>query len=138
MGFVAAEVSNGLGRHRVYLAPGAFKKYLKYDYLDWIQVFTTLLLMKISICLFLLRLSDFRKLRLWLYGLIVFLITSHVPLIFLMIFQCSPIRKYWTSPLEGPGTCFGKDTVEIIIIIQGGKLFDPTASDPFYSRGFLV
>lgn len=119
MGFVAAEVSNGLGRHKSYLAPGSFKKYLKYDYLDWIQVFVTLLLMKVAICLFLLRLSNFRKLRLWLYGLIVLLVTSHVPLIFLMIFQCSPISKYWTNPLEGPGACFSKNTVELIIIIQG-------------------
>lgn len=120
MGFVGAEVSNGLGRHRFYLTPGAYKKFLKYDYLDWAQVFATLMLSKISICLFLLRLSNFRKLRLGLYGLIAFLITSHVPLFFLMIFQCSPISKYWTNPLEGPGVCFSKATVETIIIVQGG------------------
>ena len=122
MGFVAAEVSNGLGRHKFYLPPGGYKKYLKYDYLDWAQVFMTLALSKISICLFLLRLSNYRNLRLWLYGLIAFLITSHVPLLFLMIFQCSPVRKYWVSPLEGPGVCFSKATVETIIIVQGGEL----------------
>ncbi|KAI4187397.1 MAG: hypothetical protein LQ348_004087 [Seirophora lacunosa] len=119
MGFVAAEVENGLGRHRYYLKPGAFKKFLKYDYLDWAQVFVTLALCKISICLFLLRLSSFRRLRWWLHGLIVFLIVSHLPLLFLVIFQCTPISKYWTNPLEGPGVCFTKATVETIIIIQG-------------------
>ncbi|KAL8693980.1 MAG: hypothetical protein Q9218_001278 [Villophora microphyllina] len=119
MGFVGAEVSNGLGRHRYYLHPGAYKKFLKYDYLDWAQVFATLLLSKISICLFLLRLSNFRRLRLGLYALIAFLITSHVPLFFLIIFQCSPIRKVWNNALEGPGTCFTRATVETIIIIQG-------------------
>ncbi|KAI4205276.1 MAG: hypothetical protein LQ350_000598 [Teloschistes chrysophthalmus] len=119
MGFVGAEVSNGLGRHRYYLPAGGYKKFLKYDYLDWAQVFATLMLSKISICLFLLRLSNFRRLRLGLYALIALLITSHVPLFFLIIFQCSPIRKYWVSPLKGPGTCFTRATVETIIIIQG-------------------
>ncbi|KAI4213383.1 MAG: hypothetical protein LQ351_003883 [Letrouitia transgressa] len=38
MGFVGAEISNGLGRHRYYLRPGAYKKFLKYDYLDWAQM----------------------------------------------------------------------------------------------------
>ena len=121
MGFVGAEVSNGLGRHRYYLPSGGYKKFLKYDYLDWAQVFIILGLCKISICLFLLRLSSFRRLRLGLYALIVFLFTSHVPLLFLVIFQCSPIRKYWTNPLEGPGICFSPVTRENIVIIQGGQ-----------------
>ncbi|KAI4233244.1 MAG: hypothetical protein LQ349_004533 [Xanthoria aureola] len=119
MAFVGAEVSNGLGRKRFYLAPGSYKKFLKYDYLDWVQVFLTLLLSKISICLFLLRLSSFRKIRLGLHGMNIFLITSHIPLTFLMMFQCTPISKYWRNPLEGPGKCFDKDTVAIIIIVQG-------------------
>lgn len=122
MGFVAAEVSNGLGRKRYYLAPGGYKKFLKYDYLDWVQVFLTLMLSKISICLFLLRLSSFRKIRLGLHAMIIFLVTSHVPLTFLIIFQCSPISKYWRNALSGPGYCFTKATVETIIIIQGGEL----------------
>lgn len=123
MGFVGAEVSNGLGRHKFYLEPGGYQKFLKYDYLDWAQVFATLALSKISICLFLLRLSSFRRLRFWLYALIIFLIVSHVPLFFLIVFQCSPIRKYWANPLEGPGSCFSKATVETIIIVQGGESF---------------
>lgn len=138
MGFVGAEVSNGLGRHRFYLAPGAYKKYLKYDYLDWVQVFLTLALCKIAICLFLLRLSNYRNLRLWLYGLIVLLVTTHVPLSFLMIFQCSPIRKYWVSPLEGPGICFSKATVETIIIIQGGELLNLVMSDLSFSHDYSI
>lgn len=135
MGFVAAEVENGLGRHRYYLKPGAYKKYLKYDYLDWAQVFLTLALCKISICLFLLRLSSFRRLRWWLHGLIVFLIVSHLPLFFLIVFQCTPIHKYWTNPLDGPGVCFTKATVETIIIIQGGMSCWPCCSSIIPSLG---
>ncbi|KAL9000871.1 MAG: hypothetical protein Q9169_000626 [Polycauliona sp. 2 TL-2023] len=119
MGFVGAEVSNGLGRKRYYLAPGSYKKFLKYDYLDWAQVFLTLMLSKISICLFLLRLSSFRKIRLGLHAMNVFLIISHIPLTFIFIFQCSPVSKYWRNPNEGSGTCYSKDTVAHIIIVQG-------------------
>ncbi|KAL8902067.1 MAG: hypothetical protein Q9192_000211 [Flavoplaca navasiana] len=38
MGFVGTEVANGLGRKRYYLEPASYKKFLKYDYLDWVQV----------------------------------------------------------------------------------------------------
>ncbi|KAL8674515.1 MAG: hypothetical protein Q9168_001107 [Polycauliona sp. 1 TL-2023] len=119
MGFVGAEVSNGLGRKRFYLAPGGYKKFLKYDYLDWVQVFLTLMLSKISICLFLLRLSSFRRIRLGLHAMNIFLVTSHIPLTFLIIFQCNPVSKYWRNPNDGPGSCFSKDTVAHIIIVQG-------------------
>ncbi|KAL8949431.1 MAG: hypothetical protein Q9222_004454 [Ikaeria aurantiellina] len=76
MGFVGAEVSNGLGRHKFYLPSGGYKKFLKYDYLDWAQVFATLALSKISICLFLLRLSSFRRVRLGFTGIICIVRTA--------------------------------------------------------------
>ena len=123
MGFVGTEVANGLGRKRYYLEPASYKKFLKYDYLDWVQVFLTLMISKISICLFLLRLSSFRKIRLGLHAMNIFLITSHIPLTFLIVFQCSPISKYWRNPHDGPGKCFSKDAVARIIIVQGGQFF---------------
>ena len=112
------EVFYGLGRHLHYLSPYQYSHYLKYDYLDWIQVFVTLGLSKISICLFLLRLSKFDRLRRSLQGLIVIIVLTHVPLTLLMIFQCNPVQKYWNTTL--PGSCFSKSTVERIIIAQGG------------------
>ncbi|KAL9030918.1 MAG: hypothetical protein Q9180_006859, partial [Flavoplaca navasiana] len=123
MGFVGTEVANGLGRKRYYLEPASYKKFLKYDYLDWVQVFLTLMISKISICLFLLRLSSFRKIRVGLHAMNIFLITSHIPLTFLIVFQCRPISKYWRNPHDGPGKCFSKDTVAHIIIVQGGQFF---------------
>lgn len=115
-----AEVFYGLGRHYHYLSPYQYEQYLKYDYLDWIQVFVTLALCKISICQFLLRLSKFDKLRRFLHACIVVVIVSHLPLMLLMIFQCNPVQKYWDKDL--PGSCFRKETVEKIIISQGGEL----------------
>lgn len=117
-----AEVFYGLGRHLHYLSPYQYAHYLKFDYLDWIQVFVTLAVSKISICQFLLRLSKFDRLRRFLQVLVAIIILTHVPLTLLMIFQCNPVQKYWDQTL--PGSCFSKKTVERIIISQGGMYQD--------------
>ena len=122
MGFVMLEVDYGLGRHVRYLPPDHYQGFLKYNFLDWIQVFVTLALEKISICLFLLRISKFERWRWFLFGLIAFLVVTHVPLTLLYIFQCIPLRKVWeTVEEEVPGHCMSKKTVQKIIIVQGGE-----------------
>lgn len=122
MGFVMIEVDYGLGRHVRYLPLDHYEGFLKYNFLDWIQVFVTLALSKISICLFLLRISKFERWRWFLFGLIAFLVVTHVPLTLLYMFQCIPIQKAWQSA-QGPvpGHCMSKKAVEKIIIVQGGR-----------------
>lgn len=122
MGFVMLEVDYGLGRHVQYLTPDHYEGFLKYNFLDWIQVFITLALSKISICLFLLRISKFERWRWFLFGLIGFLVVTHVPLTLLFMFQCIPLQKNWET-VEGavPGHCMSKKAVEKIIIVQGGE-----------------
>lgn len=122
MGFVMLEVNYGLGRHVQYLPQGHYEGFLKYNFLDWIQVFITLALSKISICLFLLRISKFERWRWFLFGLIGFLVVTHVPLTLLFIFQCIPLQKNWETVEEAvPGHCMSKKAVETIIIVQGGE-----------------
>lgn len=120
MGFVMLEVDYGLGRHVQYLPADHYEGFLKYNFLDWIQVFVTLALSKISICLFLLRISKFERWRWFLFGLIAFLVVTHVPLTLLFIFQCIPLQKNWETVEEAvPGHCMSKKAVEKIIIVQG-------------------
>ena len=121
MGFVMLEVDYGLGRHVRYLPADHYEGFLKYNFLDWIQVFVTLALSKISICLFLLRISKFERWRWFLFGLIAFLVATHVPLTLLYIFQCIPLQKNWET-VQGtvPGHCMSKKAVQKIIIVQGG------------------
>ena len=122
MGFVMLEVDYGLGRHVRYLPPDHYQGFLKYNFLDWIQVFITLALSKISICLFLLRISKFERWRWFLFGLIGFLVLTHVPLTLLFVFQCLPLQKNWETVEEAvPGHCMSKKAVEKIIIVQGGE-----------------
>ena len=115
--FVIVEVSYALGRHKNLLPLAQYTGFLKYDYLDWAQCFLVLAVTKISICLFLLRLSVFNNLRKILWGLISFLVISHLTLFFLIVFQCEPIHKVWDTEVQG--TCFRKYTVEKIVIVQG-------------------
>lgn len=85
-----------------------------------LKVFLTLALAKISICLFLLRLSQFEKLRYFLYGLIVFIALTHLPLFLLIVFQCNPVSKNWHP--DRPGSCFSREALEGITNAQGGNL----------------
>ena len=110
------EVSYGLGQHRVDLSVEQYRNFLKYYYLDTAQFFIALATCKISICLFLLRLSQFNKLKRILYGLIAFLVVTHLTLFFLNVFQCSPVDKVWN--LDDQGRCFSEQTVMNILISQ--------------------
>ena len=120
LSFYVCMVLYGLGRHKYYLSNYDYKEFLKYDYLDWLQAFITLAISKISICLLLLRLSRFSKLKKVLYMLIGFIIATHLPLLILIIVQCSPIEKEWNTVLVGH--CFSKEMIARILIAQGCTL----------------
>ena len=119
MGFVMLEIYWGLGRHKYFLKHENYVGFLKYNHLDWCQVFITLAVSKIAICLFLLRISKFDRWRNFLYGVITFLVLTHLPLTFLYIYQCRPINKVWDKKI--PGNCWSLSTVEKIVIVQGGE-----------------
>ncbi len=84
------------------------------------QTFLTLMLTKISICLFLLRIMVERWLRWPVYTLITVLIVFHMTCVFLFLGICRPIQSYWEVGVNG--VCLGKGQVEKIIIAQGGEL----------------
>ena len=122
-GFVVTEVSYGLGQHRDDLSVEQYRNFLKYYYLDTVQFFVALATCKISICLLLLRLSQFNKLKSVLYGLIAFLVVTTVVLDLLYALQCRPVHKVWD--LSTPGVCFSQNLVLNITIVQGGEYAIP-------------
>ncbi|KAL8992892.1 MAG: hypothetical protein Q9169_006757 [Polycauliona sp. 2 TL-2023] len=117
LAFYVCMVLYGLGRHIYYLSHYDFKMFLKWDYLDWIQAILTLAISKISICLLLLRLSKFSALKKSLYWLIVFIATTHLPLLILMVVQCRPVEKAWNTVIDGQ--CFSKNMNANILVAQG-------------------
>lgn len=76
---------------------------------------------KISICLFLLRITVSKSFIRPLQASIVILVISNVIISLLWILQCRPhLDKAWNTKL--PGTCFEKATLEHIILSQAGIL----------------
>ena len=117
-GFITAEVLNGLGRHEYYLTPSQKRNFQAVGWADWIQVFITLCLTKVSICLFLLRIVDSRKVVRGMYVLIGFMVLFSSIFIFLFIGICRPLKAYWDVGVNG--WCFSNPQVESIVIAQGG------------------
>ena len=85
---------------------------------DWVQVFITLALTKISICLFLLRIVNTGMVKTVMFTVIgiTVLFTSVCVLLFLGI--CRPLQAYWDVGVNGK--CLSNPQVEGIIIAQGG------------------
>ena len=118
--FVTGEVINGLGRHEYYLEPSQRRNYQALAWADWVQVFITLLLTKISICLFLLRIVASSKVKRLMYGLIVFMVLFTAVCVFLFLGICRPLKAYWDVGVKG--TCLSDRQVESIVIAHGGRL----------------
>ena len=118
--FVTAEVFNGLGRHEYYLEPSQLRNYQALSWADWVQVFITLLLTKISICLFLLRIVNSSKVTRLMYGLIGFMVLFTAVCVFLFLGICRPLKAYWD--MGSQGTCLSNRQVESVVIAQGGTL----------------
>ena len=90
-------VPRGNGRHREFIAK---EDYEYINFLTWLTqlfLFPILCLLKISVCLLVLRIKSTKKLRYGLWSLIVLLIlTTLLPEIVLLA-ECSPVSAYWTS-----------------------------------------
>ncbi|KAG8531814.1 uncharacterized protein KY384_003450 [Bacidia gigantensis] len=117
-GMITTEIiQGGLGRHGYYLQPDQKRHFLAVGWGDWIQTFVTLALMKIAICLFLLRIVDARKIRLVLWGFIGFIVLFTLTFIALFLAICRPIRAYWTVMPEAH--CLTDLQIQYITLAQG-------------------
>ena len=115
------EVHYGFGRHQYYLTAYQLQEFQKYTYGEWIQTFATLMWLKVSICLFLLRIPTSKALIRPLQGAIAFLILSNVILTLLWILQCLPVAASWNMKISGK--CFTKDQLREIILAQASEKF---------------
>ena len=74
---------------------------------------------KISICLFLLRIVDSRKVRIALYSLIGGLVLFTSVSVCLFLGVCRPSRAYWDVGVNG--ICLSNHQVESVVLAQGSK-----------------
>lgn len=119
-GLITAEIIvGGLGRHSYYLQPSQRRLFVAVGWSDWIQTFITLMFTKISICLFLLRIVDGRKVRMAMHTLIGCLVLFTTVFTCLFLGICRPLKAYWNTGVES--VCLSDKVVENILIAQGGS-----------------
>ncbi|KAL6717791.1 hypothetical protein ACLMJK_003876 [Lecanora helva] len=116
-GLITAEVLSGLGRHEYYLTPSQRSNLQALGWADWIQTFITLALMKISICLFLLRIVETHVVVRSMYAIIAFVTLFTAISVFLFLGVCRPLRSYWTVGVNG--VCLSDRQLESVAIAQG-------------------
>ncbi|KAL8967968.1 MAG: hypothetical protein Q9183_002677, partial [Haloplaca sp. 2 TL-2023] len=122
LGLITTEViAAGLGRHSYYLQPEQRRLFTVLGWADWVQTFITLMLTKISICLFLLRIVDHRKIRISIYVLIGCLVLWTFVSVFLFLGICRPLNAYWDYGVDG--VCMSDRVIENIVIAQGGSFY---------------
>ncbi|KAK0616402.1 hypothetical protein B0T14DRAFT_436022 [Immersiella caudata] len=92
----------GNGRHRWYISPD---DYMNNNMLGWyaqVILFLSMCLLKVSICLLILRIKKERGLKIFLYALMAGLFITNFGCVVILLAQCRPISAYWT----GVGVCW--------------------------------
>ncbi|KAL8785824.1 MAG: hypothetical protein Q9213_003131 [Squamulea squamosa] len=117
LGFVTAEVFNGLGRHMYYLQPEERRRFHIIGWLDWMQTFIAIMFTKISICFFLLRIKNDKSNKTFMYSLIGANILVTAVSCFLFLGICRPLRAYWDVGVEGK--CLSKRQLMAVVASQG-------------------
>lgn len=113
----------GMGRHIYCLPSEQILDVEKWALLSQIGVSITLGLMKISVCLFVLRVVD--KARkgiakaLWL--LIYFVALTHILQVIMYVIQCRPLTALWNTKVKGQ--CFSTYIVYMVAYLNYGKIY---------------
>jgi hypothetical protein len=118
-GFVTTGVINGLGRHAYFLTPTQQKNVEALGWTDFVQIFITCMLIKVSICLFLLRIVNTRTVTRAMYALIAAMVSFSMISVFLLLGICRPLGAWWSVSVQG--TCLSKHQFMNIIIAHGSR-----------------
>ncbi|KAK4233325.1 hypothetical protein C8A03DRAFT_38969 [Achaetomium macrosporum] len=105
-------VPNGLGRDIWTLTPQNITDFLFNFYLMAIFYFVQVMLVKLCLLLFYLRIFPSQTVRSLLWGTVAFDIVFGIIFFFLAIFQCSPISYFWQSwDGEHEGKCLNINAI---------------------------
>ena len=103
-----------------YLTPTQRRNFKIIGWADWIQTFITLMFTKISICLFLLRIVDSRRIRIAIYVLIGCLIIFTTVCACLFLGVCRPLKAYWYMGVDG--VYLSDHQLESVVLAQGSRI----------------
>ncbi|KAK4461305.1 hypothetical protein QBC42DRAFT_347278 [Cladorrhinum samala] len=105
MMIIIPEVGYGAGRHVHYIDPPEnVIKGLHFNFITQPLCLIGLCLTKVSVGLFLLRLTTSNKFRKFIIGMIIFTVLSASGNFLTVFFQCRPLAFIWDSTIEG-GVC---------------------------------
>ncbi|KAL8716908.1 MAG: hypothetical protein Q9225_005794 [Loekoesia sp. 1 TL-2023] len=109
--FLTRLVQTGGGRHIFCLPLGQIYPVLKWSLLAQVCNVLGIGLVKISVCLCVLRLIDRARRRLsqFLWVLIAFVAASHFAQVLVFLLQCRPLKAMWNPRVKG--TCFSAHVV---------------------------
>lgn len=105
-------ITNGLGRDVWTLTPHQITSFVYWFYHMEYLYFLNLVLLKMSLLFFYLRIFPNKKVRLLLWATIGYNAIWGIGFILIAIFQCQPIDYYWTSwDGEHTGTCLNANAI---------------------------
>ncbi|EFX04979.1 integral membrane protein [Grosmannia clavigera kw1407] len=105
-------IANGLGRDIWTLPVHKIYKFGRFLYALEMQYFISLMMLKVSLLLFYLRIFPDRNVRRILWSTVAFVVGVSVSFIFLSMFQCRPISYYWTAwDGEHKGHCINGNAI---------------------------
>ena len=115
----ALEVKNGMGRHIVYILP-TLSGLLKVVTIAEIGVALGVAFVKMSVCIFILRLIDrtHRRVQMRIYSVMILNTAITLVAVFCIAFQCQPFEKIWHPSM--PGKCFPTQILTDITRLVGG------------------
>ncbi|KAK2048610.1 CFEM domain-containing protein [Colletotrichum somersetense] len=101
--FIILMVTKGFGTHLYDLEPGGLSDVLRLLYAAEIVYVFVLLLSKLSLVVFYLRIFVIQPFRIAAYSLIGFLLVGQIVIGFLTIFSCHPIELFWNRDIHTGG-----------------------------------
>lgn len=97
MSIQIVSVSYGNGKHREFVSDHDYKTVNKLTWLTQVLLFPTICLMKVSICILILRIKDTRTLRYILGFIITGLVLTNFECLLVLLAECSPLDAYWNG-----------------------------------------
>ena len=101
VGLNIPEVLDGVGRHKYYIGAADTAQAIKWSTIAQCQNVLSTGLVKVSICIFLLRILTSKPLARFLYGLITLISVATVMILAGIVSQCRPIEKIWNHTVRG-------------------------------------
>lgn len=119
MGVTLGQVANGAGRHAAYLDPPTIRMGLKLNYVGQVIFLWAPCMVKVSIGLFLLRVTPDVIHRKVIYGAISFILAWTLSCFITLLLQCENIRVIWDDSVQT--VCWSVEVIHALGWASAGK-----------------